>query len=578
MEIARRLHAGRKWTSRSVLIWFTPMVIGGGFACTPDHPEPTSNVKSNLVVSPPQHVRLGFRAGFPIAQNRSDSVPCASYSFSVNGSASLAIDLGADLTFAYDRADIVPGGSVPIQITYTPTNDAGPEVSVNSTADIAMDVGVDTGCIVGLCLFDPVNCPLLSALAAAINSFSGELNHFSLVSATASFTAPLGADPAIAIPGTGDTAVLQFAGNDLLRVTPVGSLTLAPAPTGMLPGFGGASALVSATGATPPLIPVVEWQAATPVTTTIALPAAPGPTATLTLSPLQHWLGTTASASINIDLVGAIGDVFGHPAPISVFSGALGPALGLDSALCSSVPSFAQPACMASIAAGNVPYPALQPQPPDALPTVPPLPGFAAIQFTITLDSDGDGLLDGVELHNGTDPDNADTDGDGLSDGAEVNVYGTDPLNPDTDGDGLSDGDEVNLYGTNPLDPDTDHDLLRDGFEVAHGTDPLDPDSDHDGIIDGLDSQFITQFITALDDAAFKANGQRTALLSQLRDVEHQVAAHRNDLALNKLLLIRRHLDGCPSTPDSDDWVVDCTAQVDLRGLVDVLATNLALP
>lgn len=580
MAIVKRWDTCRRLRSLSRVTRIAPVVVLGLLACNPDRSEKTSDTKNNLVVSPPQHARLGFTAHFPLSEVRSDSVPCASYSFSVNGSADIAVDMGADLTFAYDRANILPGGNVPVQITYTPTNDSGPEVRASATADVMMGVHVEGGCIAALCIVDPVSCPALTALAIAINSFDGQLNHFSLVSASGDFTAPLGAVPPVVVLGTGDTAVLQFLGNDLLRVTPTASLTLAPSPPGSFPGFGGAAALVSASGASPPFIPLVEWDSSAPVVATITLPSAPGPTATMTLNPLLHWLGTSASASININLVGVLGDVFGQPSPISVFSGALGPTVGLDNLLCNSsaIPSIAQPACMATVAAGNVPYPALQPQPPDPLPAVPPLPPFASFNFTITLDSDGDGLLDGVELANGTDPDNADTDHDGLSDGAEVNTYGTDPLNPDTDNDGLSDGAEVNTYHTNPLDPDTDHDLLSDGFEVAHGTDPLDPDSDHDGIIDGLDTQSMNSFITALPDSAFKANGQRVALLSQLRDVERQVADHKKDNAVHKLDNIRRHLDGCPTEPDQDDWVTDCTAQLELRALLDVLANNLALP
>ncbi|MGC4190682.1 MAG: hypothetical protein QM589_05910 [Thermomicrobiales bacterium] len=45
-----------------------------------------------------------------------------------------------------------------------------------------------------------------------------------------------------------------------------------------------------------------------------------------------------------------------------------------------------------------------------------------------------------------------DTAGDGLYDDDETNVYATDPMNPDTDGDGVGDGQEIE-DGTNPLDP-----------------------------------------------------------------------------------------------------------------------------
>ncbi len=78
----------------------------------------------------------------------------------------------------------------------------------------------------------------------------------------------------------------------------------------------------------------------------------------------------------------------------------------------------------------------------------------------------------------------SDSDSDGLLNSVEV-TQGTDPLNPDTDGDTLSDGDEVNTHLTDPLDTDSDDDGLTDGAEVALGTDPNDPDHDADGICDG---------------------------------------------------------------------------------------------
>ena len=76
-------------------------------------------------------------------------------------------------------------------------------------------------------------------------------------------------------------------------------------------------------------------------------------------------------------------------------------------------------------------------------------------------DTDDDGVLDGWEVANETDPTNAehsgpqpvgdlDKDDDFLRDGAELLTWGTDPLNPDTDGDGFLDGIEVRIYGTDP--------------------------------------------------------------------------------------------------------------------------------
>lgn len=60
-------------------------------------------------------------------------------------------------------------------------------------------------------------------------------------------------------------------------------------------------------------------------------------------------------------------------------------------------------------------------------------------------------------------------------------------LDEDSDGDGISDGDEIK-NGTDPADRDTDDDGLSDGDELSEGTDPNDSDSDDDGIPDGKDN------------------------------------------------------------------------------------------
>ena len=95
----------------------------------------------------------------------------------------------------------------------------------------------------------------------------------------------------------------------------------------------------------------------------------------------------------------------------------------------------------------------------------------------LTVDGDGDGIDDTVEMQNGLDPttpDEADTDGDGITDAMELalsyldnrsgsETFGTnthtDIDNADSDGDGLTDFEEVN-GGTNPLDPEDAADTL----------------------------------------------------------------------------------------------------------------------
>ena len=72
-----------------------------------------------------------------------------------------------------------------------------------------------------------------------------------------------------------------------------------------------------------------------------------------------------------------------------------------------------------------------------------------ALQVMTSLDTDGDGLLDGEEQRLGTRVDLADTDGDGLSDTAEVRTYGTNPLLKDSDNDGANDDKEI-AAGTDP--------------------------------------------------------------------------------------------------------------------------------
>ncbi len=107
-----------------------------------------------------------------------------------------------------------------------------------------------------------------------------------------------------------------------------------------------------------------------------------------------------------------------------------------------------------------------------------------------TADSDADGIPDGTEDSNRngraepteTDATNPDTDMDGLPDGTEdadrdgvVDATETDPRKRDTDGDFISDGIELSTTRTNPLLRDTDGDTCSDGAEDFNQNGMVDP-------------------------------------------------------------------------------------------------------
>ena len=114
------------------------------------------------------------------------------------------------------------------------------------------------------------------------------------------------------------------------------------------------------------------------------------------------------------------------------------------------------------------------------------------ISKTVTaLDSDNDGLSDGLEESSCTDPNDADTDDDGISDGVEdanhngvVDTDETDPCDIDIDGDGIQDGTELG-YKSGDIGPDTDTNVFQPDLDPMTTTDPLDSDTDGDGLLDG---------------------------------------------------------------------------------------------
>ncbi len=95
---------------------------------------------------------------------------------------------------------------------------------------------------------------------------------------------------------------------------------------------------------------------------------------------------------------------------------------------------------------------------------------MSSAPLPVGADMDADLLNSKLEAVNGTDPWNDDTDGDGILDGVEVASGRTDPMLRDTDSDNIIDGIE---------------DANRDGRMDATETDPSVKDTDRDGMCDG---------------------------------------------------------------------------------------------
>jgi beta-glucanase (GH16 family) len=180
------------------------------------------------------------------------------------------------------------------------------------------------------------------------------------------------------------------------------------------------------------------------------------------------------------------------------------------------------------------------------------------------LDTDGDGIGDACDTL-------TDTDGDGVADSTDNCPAIANPGQLDTDGDGIGDA----------CDADDDNDGLTDADEAALGTDPVDSDFDDDGIPDGSDPDVLADVIAALPhDPNVFANrgdprGQRNAILSILIDIQSDIASGDIDQALRALRNLRRHVDGCGTSADRNDWITDCAIQLEIRRLIDLLITNL---
>ncbi|MFQ5473947.1 MAG: hypothetical protein ACE5FA_13845, partial [Dehalococcoidia bacterium] len=84
--------------------------------------------------------------------------------------------------------------------------------------------------------------------------------------------------------------------------------------------------------------------------------------------------------------------------------------------------------------------------------------------------------------------------------------------------------------------------------------------------------------VSNLGSSAFAAVGQQQLMVDDLNSIEAEIAGGLTADAIAGLQLLRSRVDGCPSTPDGDDWIIDCTAQMQIRGLIDQVIGKLGGP
>jgi hypothetical protein len=78
--------------------------------------------------------------------------------------------------------------------------------------------------------------------------------------------------------------------------------------------------------------------------------------------------------------------------------------------------------------------------------------------------------------------------------------------------------------------------------------------------------------------SAFAARGHSSAMQSRLDVVAERIAAGDTAGAIRDLQNLRRHVDGCADaagSPDRNDWITDCAAQLEIRALIDGLIADL---
>lgn len=137
----------------------------------------------------------------------------------------------------------------------------------------------------------------------------------------------------------------------------------------------------------------------------------------------------------------------------------------------------------------------------------------------------------------------------------------------------LSEGESV----TNPgdVDGDLDDDGLTDVEETLTGTDPMSPDSDGDGLMDGIDASWLVSFLGDSSSSQFKRRWHKATMTLTVVVAAIAVNLGARDTALSVTASLHERIDGCGTSADGTDWLIDCDAQVVFRELLSMYERNV---
>lgn len=120
--------------------------------------------------------------------------------------------------------------------------------------------------------------------------------------------------------------------------------------------------------------------------------------------------------------------------------------------------------------------------------------------------------------------------------------------------------------------------LYPEGKVLAIG-DAYNPTTDSDDFAFAryliADPSWVTGVLAKLPDSAFSSSSQRATMTADLQSIQNSIAAGNISSAVSGLQALRSHVDGCGVAPDSDDWLVACAAQTQVRILTDQIIAKL---